>query len=126
MGKAENLFFLFFSFRFFGFVQTLARRLSAEPKPGQSGRRWKGSKEKHGKSSGRAHANCDTGSAGAAAEGAAGATGKGSQAEATMWPKIQKGRADKRLTTLGGTQKGIHREKRRGEERGGKSGGRGE
>lgn len=72
-------------------------------------------KEKHGKSSGRAHANCDTGSAGAAAEGA---TGKGSQAEATMWPKIQKGRADKRLTTLGDSKRDTKREKkkRRGKE----------
>lgn len=71
-------------------------------------------KEKHGKSSGRAHANCDTGSAGAAAEGA---TGKGSQAEATMWPKIQKGRADKRLMTLGGLKKG-YKERKEEEKRG--------
>lgn len=55
------------------------------------------------------------------AAAATAATGKGSHAEATMWPKIQKGRADKRLTTLGALKK-EYTERKAAEREGGEEG----
>lgn len=130
MGKAENLFFLFFSFHFLGSSRhtpdacLLSLSLVSLEGGGKAAKRnMEKVRAEHMQIA--IQAQLEQQQQQKEQQGAAGATGKGSQAEATMWPKIQKGRADKRLTTLGGgdSKRDTRRKKRRRER--GKEWGRG-
>lgn len=103
MAKAENLFFIFFCFHFLGSSRhtpdACLLSLSLVSLEG-SGKAAKRNMEKvraeHMQIAIQAQLEQQE------QKEQQGATGEGSQAEATMWPKIQKGCADKRLTTLVG------------------------